>query len=529
MTTPASPTSLSQSSGKPGAVESTTEQAATAASGERPVVHVVGAGLAGSECALQLAGLGYRVTLWEMRGETMTPAHKTASCAELVCSNSFGSLATTAAPGQLKWEAECLGSEILASAWDARVPAGQALSVDREAFALEMTRRLKAHPMITIETRVVQSLDDVPRPAVIATGPLTHSALAESMRAHFGDEFLYFFDAIAPIVDADSINMDIAWRADRWDKGTKDYLNCPLNKREYLFFIDAVRNARKVEPKEFEKNTPYFESCMPIEAMIDRGPLTLRFGPMSPKGLPNPHTGNDPYAVVQLRQENRDATAYNMVGFQTKMAYGDQKEVFRLIPGLEEAEFLKLGAIHRNLYVNSPKRLSRDLSSRRDPLLFFAGQITGVEGYFESTCMGLLVARFLDRKIRGEAFAPPPRASAMGALLDAITDETRAHFQPTNINFGLLPPIPGRIDKLEKRAMQIANARQAFARWLREMGLPVLGDVAADPLVPTAADGESGARRLPSRSDALAAELRRATETNLAAKVTRPSPNPPPI
>ena len=452
--------------------------------GQTRTIHIVGAGLAGSECALQLADLGYEVVLLEMRGSVMTPAHKTDHCAELVCSNSFGSLASTSAPGLLKWEAEQLDSRVLDAALESRVPAGQALGMDRELFAATVTSRVRSHPRIRVETRLVSSLDEVPRPAVIATGPLTHAPLAESMRAHFGDEFLYFFDAIAPIVAADSINMEIAWRADRWDKGTKDYINCPLSKREYFFFIEEAKAARKTEAKDFEKDTPYFESCMPIEAMIERGDLTPRFGPMSAKGLRDPRTGNMPFAVVQLRQDNREATAYNMVGFQTKMAYADQKRVFRLIPGLENAEFLKLGSIHRNLYINTPKRLNRDLSSRRDPFLFFAGQITGVEGYFESTCMGLMVARFLDAKLRGdlaadaaniESFAPP-RATALGSLLAAITDETKVdHFQPTNINFGHLPPIElalegRRFDKHAKRLAQVENAKKAFTLWLVAQG-----------------------------------------------------------
>ncbi len=437
-------------------------------------IHVVGAGLAGSECALQLADLGHSVVLYEMREQVLTPAHKTKNFAELVCSNSFGSVNEIAAPGQLKWEAEQMGSKVLETAFTARVPAGQALSMDREYFSQLVTEQVRQHPNIRVESKVVKSLQDIPRPAVIATGPLTHDLLAQSMQAHFGDEFLYFFDAIAPIIDADSINTKIAWKADRWDKGTKDYYNCPMTKKEYLFFIEAVQNARKTEAKDFEKNTPYFESCMPIEALVERGPLTLRFGPMSAKGLWDPRTGNAPFAVVQLRQDNREATAYNMVGFQTKMAYGDQKEVFRLIPGLEEAEFLKLGSIHRNLYINSPKRLNADLSSKKDPLLFFAGQITGVEGYFESVCIGLLVARFLDQKLRQSILTPPPRASAFGSLLNAITDETRAeHFQPTNINFGLLPPIESRMDKGVKRALQIKNARTAFLDWLPLMGRQV--------------------------------------------------------
>lgn len=472
-------------------------------------IHVVGAGLAGSECALQLADLlgplGFKIVLHEMRGTGThnTPAHRTSDFAELVCSNSFGSLAKHAAPGLLKWEAERLKSHILDAALEARVPAGQALGMDRDVFARIMTDKVSRHPSIEIRRELVSSLDDVPRPTVIATGPLTHESLARSMQEHFSkitgekQDFLYFYDAIAPIIAADSINDKIAWKADRWDKGTKDYWNCPMTKKEYHFFIEALRDARKVESKEFEKDfdkTPYFESCMPIEALLERGPMTLRFGPMSPKGLRDPRTGNTPFAVVQLRQDNREGTAYNMVGFQTKMAYGDQKKVFRLIPGLEEAEFLKLGSIHRNLYVNTPKLLNRDLSSKADPWLFFAGQITGVEGYFESTCMGLLVARLLSAKIQG-LYSPdahdlneavnhdgeqllPPRETALGSLHAAITDETKiAHFQPTNINFGHMPDPyrfseeagvqqHARIDKRAKREEQIQTAKSRFLEWL---------------------------------------------------------------
>lgn len=429
-------------------------------------ITVVGAGLAGSECALSLAESGYNVTLIEMRGLKPTPAHKTRDFAELVCSNSFGSLSEGSAPAQLKWEASLLGSQILSSALMAQVPAGQALGVDREFFAAEVTRRVKAHPRITVREEVVESLDRIPRPAVIATGPLTDEALAKSLQEHFGDEFLYFFDAIAPIIDTDSIDTGIAWKQDRYDKGTADYFNCPMNKEQYFRFIDEVRAARKIEPKHFE-TTAFFEGCMPIEVMVERGPHTLRFGPMKPVGLKPPGAEREPYAVVQLRQDNKEGTAYNMVGFQTRMAYSEQARVFRLIPGLEKAEFLKLGSIHRNLYINSPKRLNRDLSSRLDPLLFFAGQITGVEGYFESTCTGLLVARFLDRKLRGLEFSPPPRESAMGSLLEAITDPSRAdRFQPTNINFGLLPPLEEQIrDKTVKKSKQIEKARAAFSRW----------------------------------------------------------------
>ncbi len=429
-------------------------------------ITVVGAGLAGSECALQLANMGFSVTLYEMRAVKQTPVHKTTNFAELVCSNSFGSLGEHSATGQLKWEAEKLNCQILKIAKEHAVPAGQALGIDREIFAEKITALVKAHPKIEIKHEVVQSLDEIPRPAVIATGPLTDENLALSLQKHFGDDFLYFFDAIAPIIDTDSINKDIAWKADRYDKGTPDYYNCPFDKEQYFKFIEEIQQARKIEPKHFE-TTDFFEGCMPIETMVERGIQTPRFGPMKPVGLTNPKTGRYPFAVVQLRQDNKEGTAYNMVGFQTRMAYGEQTRVFRMIPGLENAEFLKLGSIHRNLYINSPKRLNKDLSSKNDPWLFFAGQITGVEGYFESTCIGLLVAQFIKQKISDEVFLPPPRDSALGSLLEAITDPFRAkHFQPTNINFALIPPWPEDLkDKKEKKLMQIERARSALSIW----------------------------------------------------------------
>lgn len=498
-------------------------------------IHIVGAGLAGSECALHLADLlgprGFKIILHEMRGtESTTPAHKTTDCAELVCSNSFGSLAAHAASGLLKWEAEMLGSKVLEAALEARVPAGQALGMDREVFARKMTRLVSSHPAIEIRRQRIDSLSDVPRPCVIATGPLTHDQLAQSMQSHFSgenSEFLYFFDAIAPIISADSINTKIAWKGDRWDKGTKDYWNCPMSKSQYLAFIDEVRRAKKIESKEFEKvgpggekfeETPYFESCMPIEAMLERGSMTLRFGPMSGKGLVDPADGRQPYAAVQLRQDNKEGTAFNIVGFQTKMAYADQVRVFRMIPGLEEAEFLKLGSIHRNLYINTPKLLNRDLSSKRDPWLFFAGQITGVEGYFESTCIGLLVARLLSAKIDGLYALDasdldlavtadgenlmPPRLTALGSLHAAITDETKiSFFQPTNINFSHLPEPAGfestkfdeeglrihnaRVDKKGKKNAQVANAKAAVKAWLTHT--PTYGNRKADSKIDAAA------------------------------------------
>lgn len=434
---------------------------------DQSVVTIVGGGLAGSECALQLAESGIPVVLYEMRDKVMTPAHRTAKLAEIVCSNSFGSTAEISAPGQLKWEAKQLGSFILKAAEIAQVPAGQALGIDREVFSQTVTEWIENHPLIEVRRTPINSLDEIPRPCVIATGPLTHENLAKSLQDHFGGgEFLYFFDAIAPIIDADSIDTSIAWKADRYDKGSPDYYNCPLNKEEYFAFINAIKDARKIEPKHFEE-TPFFESCMPIEVMVDRGDQTLRFGPMKPVGLTDPRTGRYPFAAVQLRQDNKEGTAYNIVGFQTRMAYGDQKKVFRMIPGLQNAEFLKLGSIHRNLFVNTPKLLNQDLSSQKDSDLFFAGQITGVEGYFESTSVGLLIAKMLVAKVKGKSWEPPPRETAFGSLLNAITDETKIkHFQPTNINMGLFPPLDEKVqDKSLRKNLQIKKAQSAFANW----------------------------------------------------------------
>lgn len=453
----------------PGASQQVVDSSQTTAE----FISVVGAGLAGSECAWQLAEKGHKVRLFEMRSLKLTPAHKTADFAELVCSNSFGSLSDTSATGQLKWEAKKLNSLILSCAVETQVPAGQALGVDREKFAAYVSQKIRSHSNIEVIAQVVNDLTDVPRPAVIATGPLTDDLLSKSIQNHFGQDFCYFFDAIAPIIDTDSINMDIAWKADRYDKGTPDYINCPLNKEEYNRLIEEIEKAQKIEPKHFE-STQFFEGCMPIETMVQRGPQTLRFGPMKPVGLTNPRTGRYPWAAVQLRMDNKEATAYNMVGFQTRMSYSEQVRVFRMIPGLENAEFLKLGSIHRNLYVNSPMSLSNTLSSKHDPLLYFAGQITGVEGYFESTCIGILVARFIDASLNQKEVVLPPRASAFGSLLEAITDSTRAkNFQPTNINFSLLPkvedteiPPEHKRDKTYRKTVQIKRAQESFLGWL---------------------------------------------------------------
>lgn len=429
---------------------------------------VVGGGLAGSEAAFQLAEMGFKVRLIEMRPQKMTPAHKTGDLAELVCSNSFGSVAHHAVSGQMKWEAEKMGSMILESAGKARVPAGQALGIDRKVFAEQVTQKIDQHPNIERIDQEVQSLDEIPRPCVIATGPLTGASLADSLLKHFGNQFLYFFDAIAPIVEADSINMDIAWVADRYGKGNGDYINCPMSKEQYYHFIEEIKKAEKTETKEFEKNTPYFEGCMPIEEMIRRGDETIRFGPLSPKGLTPPHLEDKPYAVVQLRKENKEGTSYNLVGFQTKLKYFEQKRIFSLIPGLENAEFLKLGSIHRNLYINPTQNLNKNLSSIKDDQVFLAGQITGVEGYFESTCIGLLVARFMAAQAKGESFLPPPPETALGALYRALTGEVKEHFQPTNINLGLFPPLEKKVKKREKRDLIVQRARQHFDSWIKE-------------------------------------------------------------
>jgi methylenetetrahydrofolate--tRNA-(uracil-5-)-methyltransferase len=439
-----------------------------------PQITVVGGGLAGSECAFQLAEMGHDVVLYEMRAEGLernTPAHKTDRLAELVCSNSFGSTTDYSAPGQLKWEAEKLGSLILKAARSAAVPAGMALGVDRDKFAQAVTDAVTKHPRIEVRREVITSLEQIPRPAVIATGPLTDGPLAQAMREHFDGEFMYFFDAIAPIIDADTIDPFVAFKADRFGKGNRDYYNCPLTREQYDRLIQEIGDARKIEPKEFEKDTPYFSGCMPIEAMIERGPQTPRFGPMSGKGIRHPWTNKTYYAVVQLRQDNKECTAYNMVGFQTKMAYGEQVRVFRMIPGLEKAEFLKLGSIHRNLYIQTPKKLTRHLSSRKDPWLYFAGQITGVEGYFDSTCMGLLVAHFLNDQLSEREISLPPRESALGSLLNGITEDNE-YFQPTNINFGLFPRIEGfnghkHEERAKKRELQLTGAQMALEEWLR--------------------------------------------------------------
>jgi methylenetetrahydrofolate--tRNA-(uracil-5-)-methyltransferase len=432
-------------------------------------IHIIGGGLAGSEAAWQLAEAGLRVRLSEMRGGgDMTPAHETDRLAEMVCSNSFRSDdAEHNAVGLLHQEMRALGSLIMRAADLHRVPAGSALAVDREAFAAEVTRAVEQHSGIDIVRERIDALPD--HPTIVATGPLTGSALAEAIAEQTGEGALAFFDAIAPIVHRDSIDMDVAWMAARWDKGGKDYINCPLDKEQYDAFVAALVEGEKMPFKEWEKDTPYFEGCMPIEVMAERGPETLRYGPMKGVGLDNPRTGRWPYAVVQLRQDSTLGTLWNMVGFQTKLKHGEQVRIFRTIPGLENAEFARLGGIHRNSFINSPRLLDRELRLKSKPCIRFAGQITGCEGYVESAAVGLLAARFAAAALRGETLPAPPLETAVGALLGHITGGAEAEtFQPMNVNFGLMPPPETRAKKADRKKAYTDRARAAFAGWLEQ-------------------------------------------------------------
>jgi len=430
-------------------------------------IHIIGGGLAGSEAAWQLAEAGYRVRLSEMRGIEATPAHQTDSLAELVCSNSFRSDDPQNAVGLLHAEMRDLGSLILREADKHRVPAGSALAVDRDGYAEGVTAAIEGHPNIDL---VRERVDGLPEgPAIIATGPLTGAALAEAVRAETGEDALAFFDAIAPIVHRDSIDMDVAWFQSRWNKGEgHDYINCPMNKDEYLAFHAALLAGEKGEFKEWEKDTPYFDGCMPVEVMAERGVDTLRYGPMKPVGLDDPRTGRWPYAVVQLRQDNALGTLWNIVGFQTKLKHAEQVRVFRMIPGLQKAEFARLGGLHRNTFIQSPKLLDGSLRLKSRPNIRFAGQITGCEGYVESAAIGLLAGRFAAAELAGGAIAPPPPETALGALLHHITGGAEAEtYQPMNVNFGLFPPLmlDGKSKKADRKALMSARARTALEAW----------------------------------------------------------------
>ncbi len=441
-------------------------------------VTIVGGGLAGCECAWQLAERGVHVTLLEQKPHARTAAQHGDGLAELVCSNSFRGAALANAVGLLKEEMRRAGSLVMSAGLVAQVPAGGAFAVDREVFSREMTRRIEAHPRIRVEHRIVDRIPDE-RPVVLATGPLTGEALAQDLARAIGSEQIAYYDAIAPILAAESIDETKTFRASRYDKGEDDaYVNCPLNREEYERFVQAVLDAEKVAPREFEE-AKYFEGCLPIEVMAERGPRTLSFGPMKPVGLDDPRTGRWPYAVVQLRPEDVDRSAYNIVGFQTRMKHAEQKRVFALIPGLERAEFLRFGSVHRNTFVDAPRALDDDLSLRAAPGVHLAGQITGVEGYVESAACGLVLGTLLARRALGLEIALPPGTTALGSLWRHLrrAPEAKQKFQPSNVIFSMFPsiaPAAGdtrkKIGKRERGEALSARALVDLEAWLDAVG-----------------------------------------------------------
>jgi methylenetetrahydrofolate--tRNA-(uracil-5-)-methyltransferase len=433
-------------------------------------VKIIGAGLAGSEAAWQCARRGVPVELYEMRPVRSTPAHQTADFAELVCSNSLKSESENTAPWLLKEEMRRAGSRLIAIAKECAVPAGHALAVDRGQFSAKVTEAISCEPLIQVRREEVTEIEET-QVTIIATGPLTSDALSLEIARLNGSSHLFFYDSISPIVEADSIDMSKVYLAARYDKGTADYINCPMSKEEYDRFYNALIAAESVEAKDWEKLN-YFESCLPIEEIARRGPDTLRFGPMKPVGLRDPRTGKPPYAVVQLRQENLRADSYNLVGFQNHLKFGAQAQVMRLIPGLENAQFSRFGQIHRNTYINSPALLTSTLQMKEHPAVLFAGQICGVEGYVESIATGMLAGIFASHLIEGEAPDAPPRASALGSLVNYITQADPKKFQPANITFDLLQPLEKQIrDRQQRHKIQCAVALAAFDNWLKQASL----------------------------------------------------------
>ena len=443
------------------------------------MIHVIGGGLAGSEAAWQAASMGVPVTIHEMRPVRATAVHKTDGLAELVCSNSFRGDSLENAVGLLKEEMRRLGSLVMRAGEIARVPAGGAMAVDRVRFSEEVTRALASHPLITIERGEIERLGDLPRPLIVATGPLTSDALSKELAALVGDSHLYFYDAISPIVLAESIDMTKVYRASRWGKDAMsktaergaevespgDYLNCPMTRDEYEAFIDAVNAAEKTSLHEFDQ-PKFFEGCLPIEVMASRGRDTLRYGPMKPVGLDDPRTGRWPYAVVQLRQDTIAGDHYSLVGFQTQMKWGEQARVLRMIPGLENAEFVRYGMIHRNTYINGPKVLDATWQVRREPGLFIAGQVSGVEGYVESAASGLIAGRNAAAIARGEQLSAPPRTTAIGALGYYVSHADPAHYDPTNITFGIIEPLVAPRGA-NRKALMSERALSDLARWVQ--------------------------------------------------------------
>ena len=417
-------------------------------------VKVVGAGLAGSEAAWQLAQRGFEVTLHEMKPHKMTPAHHSENFAELVCSNSLRGDRLENAVGLLKEELRRCGSLILACADATRVEAGGCLAVDRVGFSRMVTEKIRSHPNITV---VAEEVTDVPQgPVIVATGPLTSEPMSRAIGEYFGQDYLHFFDAAAPLVSAESIDMNLAWWQSRYDRGTPDYINCALSREEYEAFVRELTTAQEAEVHGFEdKNV--FEGCMPVEVMARRGFETLRYGPLKPVGLRDPRTGGEPYAVVQLRQDNAEKTVFNMVGFQTHLKFGEQKRVFSMIPALREAEFVRYGVMHRNTFLQSPRLLDRYYADRRDPMVAFAGQMTGVEGYVESTASGFLAAVAMAARLAGREAPDFPRETAIGALGMYVSDRTVENFQPMNVNFSIISPLEKRIRKKAEKNLAIAN------------------------------------------------------------------------
>jgi methylenetetrahydrofolate--tRNA-(uracil-5-)-methyltransferase len=429
---------------------------------DEPIL-IIGGGLAGCEAAWQAARRGVSVTLYEMKPRRYSPAHVSPDLAELVCSNSLRSNSLENAVGLLKEELRQMGSLIMAAAGETRVPAGDALAVDREAFAAWITARLQAQDRVTI---VREEVTRTPPEGivVVASGPLTSPALSAELKALTGEEYLYFYDAIAPILDGESLNTEVIFRASRYGEGS-DYLNCPMNAEEYNRFIDELRRGEKVPYREFERAI-HFEGCLPIEEMAERGRETLAHGPLKPVGLKDPRTGRTPYAVVQLRHENQEGTAFNLVGFQTKLKWKEQERVFRMIPGLEKASFLRFGSMHRNTFIHSPTLLEKTLQFKKDSRVFFAGQITGVEGYVESTAMGLLAGINAARLAQKKPLLVPPFTTAIGSLVRHISGPPAKEFQPMNVNFGLFPPVEQRLRGKEKRKAASRRALEDLEKWM---------------------------------------------------------------